>query len=238
MIKPIILLHQVQLAENLGAVARAMGNFGISQLRLIQPKCDPDDPKAFAMAAGNQKVLENASLYQSLEHAVGDLELVFATTAVERELIKNYCTPKSAIPLMYDRKVGLLFGPERTGLTNEDLSVANHIITIPVDPEFSSLNIGQAVVIVLYEWYQQYAKQAGMMTQDSWLHLGETKPVSHKELLYFFKSLEAELDLVNFWRVPHKKEKMWQNIRAAFLRMQPTEQEIRTLYGAIQALKK
>jgi tRNA/rRNA methyltransferase len=229
--QPIILLHQIQLAENLGAVARAMGNFGLTQLRLIQPKCNPDDPKAIAMAAGNEKVIENASLYQSLEHAVGDLELVFATTATERELIKNYYTPKSAIPLMHDKKVGLLFGPERTGLSNEDLSVANHIITIPVNPDFSSLNIGQAVVVVLYEWYQSQAEQ------ESWLHLGDTKPVNHKELHYFFKSLEAELDRVNFWRVPHKKEKMWQNIRAAFLRMQPTEQEVRTLYGAIQAIK-
>ncbi|MCE2716853.1 MAG: RNA methyltransferase [Pseudomonadota bacterium] len=230
--KPIVLLHQVQLAENLGAVARAMGNFGLEQLRLIQPKCDPDDAKAVAMAAGNEKVLEKASIYQSLEHAVGDLELVFATTAIERELIKNYCTPKTAILLIQDRKVGFLFGPERTGLTNEDLSVANCIITVPVNPDFSSLNIGQAVVIVLYEWYQL------QVNQESWLHLGDTKPVQQKELQGFFKLLEAELDTVNFWRVPHKKEKMWQNIRAAFLRMQPTEQEIRTLYGAIQAIKK
>ncbi|MBP9828533.1 MAG: RNA methyltransferase [Proteobacteria bacterium] len=230
--KPVILLHQVQLAENLGAVARAMGNFGLEQLRLIQPKCDPDDAKAVAMAAGNEKVLQSACIYQSLEHAVGDLELVFATTAVERELIKNYCTPKTAMPLIHDRKVGFLFGPERTGLTNEDLSVANCIITVPVNPDFSSLNIGQAVVIVLYEWYQS------QVDQESWLHLGDTKPVQQKELQQFFKLLETELDLVNFWRVPHKKEKMWQNIRAAFLRMQPTEQEIRTLYGAIQAIKK
>ncbi len=229
--QPVVLLHQVQLAENLGSVARAMGNFGLTQLRLIQPKCDPDDPKAIAMAAGNGQVLASAKLYQSLEHAVGDLELVFATTATERELIKRYYTPKSAIPLMYDKKVGLLFGPERTGLSNEDLAVANHMITIPVNPDFASLNIGQAVVIVLYEWYQFSAHQ------ESWLHLGDTQPVNHKELQYFFKSLEAELDQVNFWRVPHKKAKMWQNIRAAFLRMQPTEQEIRTLYGAIQAIK-
>jgi len=134
--------------------------------------------------------------------------------------------------LIQDRKVGFLFGPERTGLTNEDLSVANCIITVPVNPDFSSLNIGQAVVIVLYEWYQL------QVNQESWLHLGDTKPVQQKELQGFFKLLEAELDTVNFWRVPHKKEKMWQNIRAAFLRMQPTEQEIRTLYGAIQAIKK
>ncbi len=232
MIKPIILLHQVQLAENLGAVARAMGNFGIKQLRLIQPKCDPDDSKAIAMAVGNERVLEEASIYQSLEHAVGDLEIVFATTAAERELIKEYHTPKTAVPLMNGKKVGLLFGPERTGLSNEDLSVATHIITIPVDPDFSSLNIAQAVVVILYEWYQSHT------AQESWLHMGNTKPVNQKELHHFFQSLETELDLVNFWRVPHKKEKMWQNIRAAFLRMQPTEQEIRTLYGAIQAIKK
>lgn len=232
MIKPIILLHQIQLAENLGAVARAMGNFGIDQLRLIQPKCDPDDAKAFAMAAGNETVLENANLYQSLEHAVGDLEFVFATTATERELIKEYHTPKTAMPLMIGKKVGLLFGPERTGLSNEDLSVATDIITIPVNPDFSSLNIAQAVVVILYEWFQSHT------SQESWLHLGETKPAVQKELHYFFKFLETELDEVNFWRVHHKKEKMWQNIRAAFLRMQPTEQEIRTLYGAIQAIKK
>ena len=195
--QPIILLHQIQLAENLGAVARAMGNFGLTRLRLIQPKCDPDDPKAVAMAVGNEKVLENARFYQSLAHAVSDLELVFATTATERELIKNYHTPKTAIPLMHNKKVGLLFGPERTGLSNEDLSVANCIITIPVNPDFSSLNIGQAVVIVLYEWYQS------QVNQESWLHLGDTNPASHKELHNFFKLLECELDRVNFWRVKY-----------------------------------
>lgn len=184
------------------------------------------------MAAGNGQVLERASIYQNLEHAVGDLELVFATTAVERELIKNYYTPKTAMPLIQGNRIGFLFGPERTGLTNEDLAVANHIITVPVNPNFSSLNISQAVVIVLYEWYQSQVEQ------KSWLHLGDTKPVQQKELQQFFKLLETELDKENFWRVPHKKEKMWQNMRAAFLRMQPTEQEIRTLYGAIQAIKK
>lgn len=230
---PIIILHQTQLAENLGAVARAMGNFGCTQLRLVQPKCDPDDPKAIAMAAGNEAVLHNAKLYQKLEHAVGDLELVLATTATERELIKNYYTPKAAMNLMTNKKVGLLFGPERTGLSNEDLSCANHIITIPVHADFSSLNIAQAVVVVLYEWYQHFIN-----TSDTWMHLGDTNPASQKELHNFFDFFERELDEVNFWRVPHKKEKMWQNIRSAFLRMQPTEQEIRTLYGAMQAIKK
>jgi tRNA/rRNA methyltransferase len=230
---PIIILHQTQLAENLGAVARAMGNFNCTQLRIVQPKCDVDDSKAIAMAAGNEIVLENAKLYQKLEHAVSDLELVLATTATERELIKNYYTPKAAANLMNGKKVGLLFGPERTGLSNEDLSCANHIITIPVNPNFSSLNIAQAVVVVLYEWYQHFTNPP-----ETWMHLGETNPVSQKELHNFFDFFETALDEVNFWRVPHKKEKMWQNIRSAFLRMQPTEQEIRTLYGAMQAIKK
>lgn len=230
---PIIILHQTQLAENLGAVARAMGNFGCTHLRLVQPKCDPDDPKAIAMAAGNAVVLENAKLYQNLEHAVSDLESVFATTATERELIKNYYTPKAAAALMINKKIGLLFGPERTGLSNEDLSFANHIITIPVNPEFASLNLGQAAIVVLYEWFQHATNP-----NNSWTHIGETNPASQKELQSFFNFFENALDEVNFWRVPHKKEKMWQNIRSGFLRMQPTEQEIRTLYGAMQAIKK
>lgn len=229
---PIVVLHQVQMAENLGSVARAMGNFGFSNLRLVQPKCDPDDAKAVAMAAGNEKVLADAKIFQSLAHAVSDCELVFATTAVERELVKNYCSPKSAPSLMQNKKVCLLFGPERTGLSNEDLSYANYVISINTNPEFSSLNISQAAIVVFYEYYQYFFEN-----KHNWMHLGGTEYATQKELHNFFNYFEKTLDEVNFWRVPDKKAKMWQNIRSGFLRMQPTEQEIRTLYGAIQSIK-
>jgi tRNA/rRNA methyltransferase len=128
-------------------------------------------------------------------------------------------------------QVGILFGPERTGLTNEELVKCRTVLHVPVDPGFSSLNLAQAVAITAYEWHQTQGNFAGK------LHLGETVPASNQQIQGFLNTLEANLDEVHFWRIPHKKPIMWRNLQNIFTRMDLTEQEVRTLQGMIKSLR-
>lgn len=234
---PIIILVETQLPENLGAVARAMANFGLGELRLIKPKVSKDDPKAVATAVGASGILEKAVIFETLNDAVKDLTHVFATTAVIRQMVKRCYTPKSCATLVLqnpDWKVGFLFGPERTGLSNEDISLCAGVIHIPVQPDFSSLNLGQALVIVAYEYYLVKTEQS----EQQFLQIGETVPASLEQLQYFLSNLEQKLDQVHFWRADYKKPIMWRNLRSIFARMDLTEQEVRTLNGVVDFLSK
>ena len=233
-IKPAIILVQTQLPENLGAAARAMANFGFSDLRLVDPKVDTADPKAVAMAVGAEGILQKASHFQSLSDAISDLTHVFGTTAMERQMIKRYYSPKECMSLVHentDWRVGFLFGPERTGLSNEDLCSCYGIVHIPVQSDFSSLNLGQALVILAYEHHAAMAK-----SQEGALHFGETKPASLQEIQYLLSNMEQKLDKTHFWRTKDKKSVMWRNLRNIFTRMDLTEQEVRTLHGVLDAL--
>ncbi len=229
---PVIVLVETQLADNLGAVARAMANFGLKDLRLVRPKVSPDDPTAIATAVGARSLLQNAKVFESLNAATKDLSHLFGTTACEREMIKKYYTPREfASTAVFPSQIGIIFGPERTGLSNEDIAQCYGIIRIPVNPEFSSLNLGQALVIIAYELF--LSKD---MTPSSFLHLGSTKPATQEELVYFLSNLEQKLDNTHFWRTASKKPVMWRNLRNIFTRMDLTQQETKTLNGMIDAL--
>ena len=232
---PVIVLVETQLADNLGAVARAMANFGLKDLRLVRPKVSPDDPTAIATAVGARSLLQNAKVFESLNAATKDLSHLFGTTACEREMIKKYYTPREfasvASTQALTSKVGIIFGPERTGLSNENITQCYGIIRIPVNPEFSSLNLGQALVIIAYELF--LLKDT---TPPSFLHLGSTKPATQEELAYFLSNLEQKLDSTHFWRTASKKPVMWRNLRNIFTRMDLTQQETKTLNGMIDAL--
>ena len=234
--QPIFLLHQPQLPENIGAVARAMGNFGLNNLRVINPVCDVQDSKAIATAAGAEKILEDASLYTTLEEAITDLNWVYGTCAAQRHLIKEYIPIRQAADRINSQlsisKVGLLFGPERTGLSNDQLARCHGVIQIPVNPDFSSMNLAQASVIMAYELSHYTAK-----AQTS-LYYGETCPASQQQLQAFLNFLETKLDDINYWRVAEKKPLMKQNLENVFTRLQPTEQDLRSLWGIIDLLSK
>lgn len=228
---PTIILVRPQLPENGGAVARAMGNFGLKSLRLVAPLFSPLDSKAVAMAAGADAILENAVLYDSLEEAVGDLPYVYGTCATQRLMVKNYVPMREAMPeIAACSGVGIVFGPERTGLSNDELPLFRKVLHIPVDPEFKSLNLAQSVAIAAYEWYQTQSDFRGK------LHLGETVPATHEQIQSFLRALESALDKANFWRMEHKKTIMWRNLQNIFTRMDLTEQEVRTLRGVIKSL--
>lgn len=229
---PIIVLVRPQLPENGGAVARAMGNFGLKRLRLVAPLFSPLDPKAIAMAAGADPILENAAIYATLEEAIADLPYVYGTCATERHMVKRYSPLREAMPeIAACSGVGLVFGPERTGLTNEELAKFRTILHVPVDPKFSSLNLAQSVAIAAYEWHQT---RHGTFKEK--LHLGDSIPAPNGQIQEFLTALEHALDAKHFWRIDHKKPIMWRNLQNIFTRMDLTEQEVRTLRGMIKSL--
>jgi len=233
---PVVILVEPQLGENIGAVARAMANFGLGRLRLVQPRQAWPNDKARMMAAGADRVLDGAKLYDTLEAAIADCSLVFAATARAHDQAKPVIGAAQAAALAAPRidageTVAILFGRERNGLENDEVALADNIVTLPVNPAFASLNLAQAVVIVAYEWFK-FKSGAGLpfaMPEKS-------PPAPKQQLLAFFASLERELEKVEFFRPPDKRETMQINLRNIVTRMQPTQQDIQTLHGVIMAI--
>jgi tRNA/rRNA methyltransferase len=231
---PAIILVEPQLAENIGMTARAMANFGLSRLRLVAPRDGWPKKGARSAASGATHILDGARLYATTREAIADLNLVLATTARERGQMKRVLLPEEALRDAHARlaageKVGILFGRERTGLENDDISLADAIVTFPVDPAFASVNLAQAVLLVGYEWYK-IAGAAAPFAGDR-----RTPPAAREMIVSFFDYLEGELEAVNFYP-EDKKPTMTRNMRDIFHRMQLTEQDIRTLRGAVRAL--
>lgn len=222
---PIIVLVAPQMGENIGAAARAMGNFGLSDLRIVSPRDGWPNKKAADLASHALPIIESAKLFDSLAEAIADCEMVYATTARMRELNKPVITARQ-YPA-FTGKTAFLFGRENNGLSNEEIALAQGVLTIPTHPSCPSINLGQAVLLAAYEWYQQ---------QETPTLPTLTPPASQAELNGFFDQLEADLDSVNFWKEPKKKEKMWQNLRAIFQRALPSNQEVQTLRGMIRVL--
>jgi len=233
---PVVILVEPQLGENIGTAARAMLNCGLDELRLVRPRDGWPNAKAVTAASGADAVIENARLFESTAAAVADLNRVYATTARHRGMIKPVVTPRRAAAEMRasaarGERVGVLFGPERTGLVNDDIPLADTVLQVPLNPGFSSLNLAQAVLVVAYEWFA-----AGAGTPPRELVTNETRPATKAELLNFFAHLEQELDDCGFLRHTDKRPSMVRNIRNLFQRAELTEQEIRTLHGIIKEL--
>jgi tRNA/rRNA methyltransferase len=233
---PVVILVEPQLGENIGAAARAMANFGLERLRLVHPRQAWPNDKARMMAAGADRILDGAALYDTLEAAIADCTFVLATTARAHDQAKPVIGPAAAAAELAPRiasgeTVGILFGRERNGLENDEVALADRIVTLPVNPAFASLNLAQAVVIVAYEWF----KLASGATLP--FAMPEKSAAAPKEqLLAFFMSLERELEKVEFFRPPDKRETMQINLRNIFTRMTPTQQDIQTLHGVIMAI--
>lgn len=229
----VFILHEPQLPENLGATARAMANFGFNQLRIINPRCDVLHPTALSMSAGADFVLTSARTFSTFDDAVADMTWLYGTCATERHLIKEYIPVRQAAERICQQvgQTGIIFGPERTGLTNDILARCHGVVQIPVNPEFSSMNLAQAMVIIAYE-LSLFPRQA-----VSKLITGETHPATQDQLRSFLDFLEGELDRVDYWRVPSKKPLMKQNLENIFTRFQLTEQDIRSVWGMIDRLK-
>lgn len=236
---PVVILVRPQLGENIGTAARAMRNGRLTELRLVAPKFGWPNPDAIKPAKGGAVLLENVKVYETTAEAIADLNLVFATTARTRDMIKTVHTPKKAIEIIHEKsqkghKTGILFGPERTGLKNEDICRINDIITVPLNPDYTSLNLAQSVLLIAYEWYTKaYAQEvpaSQLMARD------EHELCTKKELDGLYGHLEGELDKSGFLRHPQLRPTMIKNIRNIFARIPMTSQEVRTLRGIISAL--
>ena len=237
-VAPTIILVRPQLGENIGMAARAMLNCGLSSLRLVAPRDGWPSLKAERAASGADVVLDQAEVFDTVGEAVADLEHVVATTARNRELSQRIVTPRHAAQEMrawigHGDKVGILFGPERTGLTNDDMVQADTALSIPLNPQFSSLNIAQAVLLVAYEWAALDERQPAERLSDY-----ATRPAAKDELQNLFDHLERALDQSGFLRNKAMRPSMVQNLRAFLQRAGMTEQEVRSFHGVIKYLAK
>jgi tRNA/rRNA methyltransferase len=233
---PIVILVEPQLGENIGMAARAMGNFALSRLRIVNPRDGWPNVAAERAAAGADHILERVELFDTLAHAVSDLDLLFATSARAHDQAKPVVSPEAATSeiaghISSGGKAGILFGRERWGLTNEEVGFANRVITFPVNPGFASLNLAQAVLLVGYEWFKLATSGAlphGMPERS--------ERASQHQIQAFFDNLVRELDRVEFLRPAEKRDTMLVNLRNIFTRMEPTKQDMHTLHGVVMAI--
>jgi tRNA/rRNA methyltransferase len=234
---PAIILVGAQLGENIGTVARAMLNFGLTDLRLVSPRAGWQMERAVKAAAGAEGLIDNHRMFDSVADATADLGFVVATTARQRDMVKPVLTPAKLAVEMRARQndthpqSGILFGCERTGLDNEDISLADAICSVPLNPDFSSLNLAQAVLLMGYEYYQ-----AADETPDTQLDMQDARPATRGEINAMFEHMEAALDAAGFLAPPEKKPAMARNIRNIYNRAGLTEQDVQTLRGIINAL--
>lgn len=236
--KPVIILVIPQMGENIGMVARAMLNCGLTELRLVKPRDGWPSQSAIDTSAGAVEVIEGALVYETTEEAIADLKYVYATTGRRRDMVAQVVTTKTAakemkVKINQGLRCGVLFGGERSGLNNDDVSLADAVLSIPLNPDFNSLNLAQAVLLLSHEWFQLDDD-----TPDHYLETNESPLVSQAEFANFIMRLEKGLEQGGFFRSPDMKPTVMRNIRNIFKRAQLTEQETRTFHGMMVALKR
>lgn len=233
---PAVILVTPQMGENIGTTARAMANFGLTDLRLVRPRDGWPNERAFAAASGADWVLQELRVFETTAAAVADLTRVYATTARDRDMVKPVVTPRGAATELRElidsgHSAGILFGPERAGLENDDVALAHTVLTVPTSPRFWSLNLAQAVLLVGYEWHM-----ATTAPREKYLRLGATETATQHEIQGLIDHLVAELDEAGFLKPVEKKPSMVRNISNFIQRAEPTGQDVRTLRGIIRSL--
>jgi len=234
--QPAIVLVRPQMGENIGAAARAMWNFGLDRMRIVDPRDGWPSEKAVAMASGAGRLLDQAGLYDDVPAALSDCTYVFATTARHRDLTQPIMTPERAMEharamLAEGQKVAILFGPERAGLENEDLIRANAVISVPVNPDFSSLNLGQSVLLLAYEWRRLVAEVAPEV-----MEMAKTEFVENIEIEKLGDHFEQRLQEAGFFFPETKAEGMRKNLRNMWARLPLTRADVQTLHGMLRQL--
>jgi tRNA/rRNA methyltransferase len=233
---PVVVLVEPQLGENIGMAARAMGNFGLTRLRIVNPRDGWPNVHAQRAASGADHILDRVELFDTVVEAVADCTLLFATTARAHDQAKPVVAPDAAAreisaEIAGGGHVAILFGRERYGLQNEEVALADRIITFPVNPAFASLNLAQAVLLIGYEWFKLATQGALPFAMPE-----RSERASQHQMQAFFDNLVRELDRVEFLRPPEKRETMLVNLRNIFSRMEPTKQDMHTLHGVVMAI--
>src|SRR6201746_1275261 len=234
---PVVILVEPQLGENIGMAARAMGNFGLTRLRLVKPRDGWPNMAAQRAAAGADHILDKVELFDTVEAAVADCSLLFATTARAHDQAKPVVGPEGAAREIVAQieagagEVGILFGRERYGLQNEEVALANRIVTFPVNPGFASLNLAQAVLLVGYEWFKLATAGALPFAMPE-----RSERASQHQMQAFFDNLVRELDRVEFLRPGEQRDTLLVNTRTIFSRMEPTKQDMHTRHGVVMAI--
>jgi tRNA/rRNA methyltransferase len=236
MTSPVIILVRPQLGENIGMVARAMWNFGLRELRLVSPRDGWPNPAAGPPAAGADVVLDEAQVFDTVKTALADCALVYATTIRTRDMLKDVVTARRMVEdvtpvLARGQKVGLMFGPERSGLETDDVALAHKILTVPVNPAFGSLNLSQAVILCAYEWFQSQTDTPQQQLQGDY-----EGPATHEALEGLIAHVESELSQGDYYFPEHRADAMRRTLRGILTRPQFTAQEVRTLRGVVKAL--
>jgi tRNA/rRNA methyltransferase len=233
---PAFVLVRPQMGENIGAAARAMLNFGLDRMRVVAPRDGWPSPQAVALASGAGRVLDGAQIFGTLPDALKDCDYVYATTARGRELTKPVFTPEAAMEdararVAAGQRVAVLFGPERAGLENDDITRANAIITVPVNPEFPSLNLAQCVLLLGYEWRRQTVPAAGVVQ-----HMARTKWANGAEVEALGDHFECRLADSGFFYPAEKVAGMKEGLRNMWTRLNLTQAEVQTLHGMLRQI--
>ena len=231
--KPIIVLVRPQLGENIGKAARAMLNFGLTEMRLVEPRDGWPNPSAGPSASGADIVLESAKVFASTADAVADCAHVYATTVRKRGVTKPVVTPEEAsqeIAVAQGRSA-ILFGPERSGLETEDVALARAILTVPINPEFGSLNLAQAVILCAYEWSKH--ETLVQPTQEELL-----PPAPQEELDGLIAHLESMLEPKGYFRPEARAEATQRTLRGVLTKPAWNHLEVRTLRGVLSSLQR
>lgn len=223
------------MGENIGAVARAMNNFGLEELRIVAPRDGWPNPKATEMAAGAESIISNAKIYDNFANAMADIHTAYATTARPRDMNKRVTSVETAMKeisasLSPTIKIALVFGPERTGIENEEINLCDTIITIPTSEQNRSLNLAQSSVIIGYEWMKT-SLESGVLSLEK-----NEPPAAKSDMFGLFDQLEEYLDKSEYFRTTNKKPIMWQNLKNMLLRGKWSEQEVRSFRGMLRSL--
>ena len=229
--KPVIVLVRPQLGQNIGKAARAMLNFGLTEMRLVAPRDGWPNPDAGPSASGADAVLEQARVFETVQDAIADCSTVYASTVRRRDLVMPVITPEQMADEIATTpgRTAILFGPERSGLETEDVALANAIVTVPINPEFGSLNLAQAVILLAYEW----SKRSDLAVPPS-KELEE--PAPHGELEGLIGQLEEELEAKGYYHPPSRTEATKNTIRTIFTKTGWSSREVKAIRGIIRAL--
>lgn len=236
--QPAFVLIRPQMGENVGAAARAMWNFGLDLMRVVAPRDGWPSSRAVALAAGAGRLLDRAMVTGTTAEAVADAQFVYATTARPRDLAKLVLTPEAAMAdaaarISRGERVAVLFGPERTGLSNEDIARAGAIVSVPVNPEFASLNLGQCVLLMAYEW-----QRASAAVDPAHMVLAGSEMASQAEIEALAAHYESSLDASGFFFPDHKAAAMKLNLRNLWSRMVLTGADVRMLHGVLRQFER